>query len=91
MHWIGDGWQFNGDVNKPTFTPSVKITGKQKIVVDGKWSGGWVRGPDGAPVDFCCHYILTNGVLNFCGDCTHKLKNSSVPLPALPAWFCDDS
>ncbi len=31
-----------------------------------------------------CHYVLTNGVLNFCNDCTHALKGQSVPLPKLP-------
>lgn len=31
-----------------------------------------------------CHYILTAGQLNFCGDCTHDLAGQSVPLPMLP-------
>jgi len=30
-----------------------------------------------------CHYVLTSGVLNFCGDCTHALAGHAVPLPKL--------
>lgn len=37
-----------------------------------------------------CHYILTAGVLNFCGDCTHSLAGKSVPLPELPPHLRDD-
>lgn len=31
-----------------------------------------------------CHYMLTAGVLTFCGDCTHGLAGKSMPLPPLP-------
>jgi len=31
-----------------------------------------------------CHYIITDGVLNFCGDSWHDLKGKAVPLPDLP-------
>lgn len=36
-----------------------------------------------------CHYILTAGVLNFCGDCTHALSGAAVPLPELPSHMRD--
>lgn len=31
-----------------------------------------------------CHYIITDGILNFCDDSDHSLKGTSVPLPDLP-------
>ena len=31
-----------------------------------------------------CHYILTSGILHFCGDSTHGLRGQSVPMPDLP-------
>ena len=31
-----------------------------------------------------CHYILTAGMLNYCGDSTHALAGQSIPLPVLP-------
>ena len=39
--------------------------------------------------DKICHYIVTDGVLNYCGDCTHALAGKSVPLPDLPEHLRD--
>lgn len=63
MHRIPDRWAFNGNLDRPTFTPSLRHTNGQ----------GW-----------CCHYRLTDGVLNFCADCSHAMSGKSVPLPPLP-------
>jgi hypothetical protein len=89
MHVIFDRWRFDGNLDCPTFTPSVKITGKQIVRVDGEWTGEWVRDAAGNTVDECCHYILTAGQLNFCGDCTHALAGKTVPLPPLHARFAE--
>ena len=92
MHVIPDSWKFDGNVDSPTFSPSVKITGKQTIVDErGEWTGEWVRGPDGKVLDYCCHYIFTVGQLNFCGDCTHALKGQTVPCPDLPPHLRDQN
>ncbi len=42
-------------------------------------------------VERVCHYMLTDGVLNFYGDSTHALAGKAVPLPALPAGVADDT
>jgi hypothetical protein len=89
LHQLPDGWAFNGDLNAPTFTPSFKHSGMQAVVVDGEWTGEFVRDAAGAPVPFVCHYILTAGVLNFCADCTHGMAGQAVPLPDLPAHARD--
>lgn len=89
MHPLPDSWTFNGDVNKPTFTPSFKQSGYKRIMTeDGHWTGqwGWSDELDG-PVPFICHYILTAGILNFCADCSHKLAGQKVPLPELPEGY----
>lgn len=88
-HTLFDSWKFNGDIDKPTFTPSFKHQGFKTIDIDGKWTGEWVRDDKGKPIPYCCHYILTNGILNFCRDSTHKLAGQSVPLPDLPAFLQD--
>jgi hypothetical protein len=90
MHTIFSTWQFNGNVSSPTFSPSVKITGVQTVVDEnGQWTGEWVRGADGRALPYCCHYILTNGVINFCGDCTHSMAGQQIPLPTLPKFYRD--
>lgn len=91
-HQLPDrGWTFNGDFEKPTFTPSFKHNGVQRILVDGEWNGEWVRDAAGKAVPFVCHYILTKGQLFFCGDCTHAMKNKVVPLPEWPPDLADHS
>jgi hypothetical protein len=32
----------------------------------------------------CCHVFVTKGEIQFLGDCTHELKNKTVPIPAWP-------
>lgn len=90
MHQLPDTWTFDGNLESPSFTPSFKHTGKQTVKVNGRWTGEWVRDKDGNAIDNCCHYILTAGVLNFCGDCTHALVGQAVPLPPLPPWLTDE-
>lgn len=69
-HPLPDGWDFNGNLESPTFTPSFKHSGYNR-----------------RHQNFVCHYVLTDGILNFCADCTHALKSTSVPLPDLPSHF----
>jgi hypothetical protein len=89
MHRLPDRWTFNGDLENPTYSPSFKHLGMQTVKVNGEWNGEWVRDTQGKPVPFICHYILTAGVLNFCGDSTHSLAGKSVPLPPLPEFLTD--
>lgn len=86
---ISDSWGFDGNVNSPTFTPSVSISGKKCVFVDGKWTGEWVRDANGNAVDDRCHYNLTAGQLKFHGDSTHPLVGKLVPLPELPIELRD--
>ena len=75
-HILPDGWEFNGDVNKPTFSPSFKH------------EGGRFRRTTGESELFVCHYVLTDGILNYCPDSSHTLRGP-VPLPELPDWMRD--
>lgn len=73
MHRLPPGWTFNGDLVRPTYSPSFKHTWRF-----GDSGGGKV-----------CHYILTDGVLNYCSDSTHPLAGEAVPLPDIPPQFVD--
>lgn len=84
MHHIPGSWSFDGNVDRPTFNPSVKITGVKCEIVDGEWTGEWLRDAAGATIPSCCHYFLHAGRLNFCGDSTHDLAGQAVDLPDLP-------
>lgn len=83
MHVIPDSWKFDGNVDCPTFDPSVNITYPGPDA--GKMGDDGHRAPQA-----CCHYFLKAGILNFCGDSTHKLAGlQSVELPDLPESYKD--
>jgi len=70
-HGAGAGprWGWNGDVVRPTFTPSVLVR------YDGPDAGR-----DGAP-PAVCHSFVVAGQMQFLGDCTHALAGQTVPIP----------
>jgi Family of unknown function (DUF6527) len=89
-HRLPDRWTFDGNLESPTFTPSFRHSGVQAVnAADGSWTGEFVHDAAGEPVPFVCHYILTAGVLNFCGDSTHALAGQSVELQPLPPGMTD--
>lgn len=72
----GARWTWDGNVDAPTFSPSMMIrTGPRPTVPVGR--------PDAGKIDIC-HYILTAGIINFCSDCTHDMAGKAVPLPDWP-------
>lgn len=73
----GPGWGFNGDHDRPTFTPSVLVT------YDGPDAGQVDDEGDRAPPAIC-HSFVTDGRIQFLGDSTHELAGQTVDLPAWP-------
>lgn len=90
MHILPDSWNFDGNLENPTFTPSFKHEGIQRVFVDSKWNGEWKRDANGNTIPYVCHYVLTAGVLDFCGDSTHALVGKAIPLPVLPPGLTDE-
>jgi hypothetical protein len=87
-HGVTGGWTWNGDAERPTFTPSV-------LVLSGHFAPGHQQPPapcwcsynaehPGNPAPFrCyrCHSFVTDGQIQFLSDCTHALAGQTVPLP----------
>jgi Family of unknown function (DUF6527) len=88
MHKLPDGWAFNGNIEKPTFHPSFKHDGKRIVVVDGNWTGEWVRDAAGNAVDGTCHYLIADGMIQFCADSWHG-RSDIVPMPEIPHLISD--
>lgn len=78
------GWTFNGDFDRPTFSPSFKHGGLRMKMENGRWTGEYHRGPDGKAQDGTCHYIITDGNIQFCPDSWHK-RSDIVAMPPIPA------
>ena len=75
-------WEYNGDPDRPTFKPSVKIT------YNGK-DAGQVREDGRCAPPSICHLFVTDGQIQFLGDCTHALAGQTVELPDLPEHLRD--
>ena len=86
------GWGFNGDLNRPTFHPSIKVTGKQTEKDEhGQWTGRWKVDADGKALDRVCHSFVKNGQIEYQSDCTHALAGKTVALPTFPDAGCDQA
>lgn len=72
----GPVWSWNGDVEQPTFSPSVLVTcGRQ---VDPAFQ------PQPGDPPERCHSFVTSGRIQFLSDCAHGLAGQTVDLPAFP-------
>ena len=60
-------WEFNGDLQHPTFNPSLFT------------ESGPIQPGD---PNHICHSYLHAGQWRFLDDCTHELKNQVVPMVA---------
>lgn len=63
-HMFDKRWKFNGDVEKPTFSPSMLVRytwGKEQK-------------------ECRCHYYLRNGEIRYLSDCLHSLKGKTIEL-----------
>lgn len=57
-------WQFNNDVDKPTFTPSLLNR---------------IPANDNRP-EQRCHLFVKDGKIEYCGDCTHELSGKTIEM-----------
>jgi hypothetical protein len=62
----GRAWGWNGDREKPTLQPSVFVNSPAN--------------QHHVPSLPSCHVYLVEGVIQFLGDCTHRLAGQNVPL-----------
>lgn len=63
-------WRWNGDVMRPTITPSLHIRFNMPDMV----------GYNSECKSVVCHSIITDGMISYCGDTTHDLCGRTVEL-----------
>jgi len=78
-----NNWTFNGDGDLPTFQPSVLVqwySGEPPVTPDNfdeYKRAPWMQ----VKKHNVCHSFVTNGRIQFLGDCTHVLAGQTVDLP----------
>ncbi len=80
------GWTWNGDTERPTFSPSVLVNGfelsaasRERIAAglppesEGRYEGR----------DTVCHSFVRDGRIQYLGDSTHTFAGQTLPLEDL--------
>lgn len=79
-HQVGVGtWTWNGDLERPTFTPSVLVGGVQWDSSAPFHKPAHAAVPAGGQI--VCHSFVTAGRIQYLGDSTHELAGQTVDLP----------
>lgn len=88
----GPNWSFNGDTERPTFHPSVLARGIREDLTDEQLEQ-YDRDAEKLSRDELlthpvygerCHVFVRDGQIQFLDDCSHALKNQTVPIPPWP-------
>ena len=79
-------WTFNGNEERPTFSPSILVRTGHYVPGhkgDECWCTYNAAHPDNPAPFTCgvCHSFVTDGKIQFLGDCTHSLAGKTVDLP----------
>lgn len=68
FHEFDTKWEFNGNTEKPTFSPSLLV----------RYDYGEQR------EQRRCHSFVRDGVWEYLSDCTHKLAGQKIPVEKMP-------
>lgn len=60
-------WEFNGDLERPTFKPSIRV----------RWPSGEEQREN------ICHSFVREGRIQYLADCTHRLVGQTIDLPEI--------
>ena len=71
--WTGPTWTFNGDGDRPTFSPSILVTTGRAVDPNFVLEAG-----DPPEV---CHSFVTDGRIQFLAECTHALAGQTGLVP----------
>jgi len=71
-------WGFNGNYEAPTFTPSVLVEGVERLT-DEQYAR-IMAGEKIEPKPTRCHSSVTDGSIQYFGDCTHAMRGRTIQL-----------
>jgi hypothetical protein len=78
VHSLNHSWKFNGDIIRPTFTPSILVW--RDAIPDAIERFKEYRKP------YHCHSFITDGRIQFLSDCTHDLAGQTIDLPLFDVY-----
>jgi hypothetical protein len=87
---ISGGWTWDGNVDAPTFSPSLLVKTTDFTPAGRATHDSWVAAgcPQPHPTcefaDVVCHSFVRNGMIDFLPDCTHHMACLRVPMIPWP-------
>jgi len=72
-------WTFNGKIESPTLTPSVRNQTNEKTDGTGRLPEGQLR--------TSCHLNITDGKIIYCADNPHEFNGKTVPMVDFPEGY----
>ena len=82
------GWTFDGNTERPTITPSIKVGGAQWPEDYPEFRKPRHHVPPGEQTT--CHSFIVEGHWQFLPDCTHELAGQTVPCVPIPDGLFED-
>lgn len=79
----GSVWSWNGRVDLPTVQPSIRVQSSRLTEEGLRMIDAGLPAPEGGrypSVDVLCHSYVTDGRIQYLGDCTHALAGQTVDL-----------
>lgn len=75
-------WEWNGEYERPTFRPSLLMHGERWVPpVTHENYEQWQRAPwPQQKVEWVCHLFVTDGKIQFLGDCSHELRGQTIAM-----------
>lgn len=78
----GPRWTFNENIERPTFSPSVRVTGIYRLSDEDyeRIRAGEDLSKEKARV---CHFFVRDGYIDYCADSNHHLAGQRRELPPI--------
>jgi hypothetical protein len=75
-------WTWNGDTEKPTLRPSIKVQSGHFAGANSCWCEYYRQHPDETPFFTCyqCHTWINDGKAQFLDDCSHEFRGQTLDL-----------
>jgi len=79
----GPMWSWDGNIDKPTFSPSVLVIAQYYEPPATEENIQKIRSGEikQAKVEYRCHSFVRAGRIQFLNDCTHELAGKTVDIP----------
>ena len=82
-------WNFNGDLNRPTFHPSLLVRSGHFSQYHKDDDDCWCTYNKKHPEEkvrfscYICHSFIRDGKIQFLNDCTHEYAGKTIELPEI--------